>query len=402
MRNKKGLIFVYVFLCAYLIFSNIPVFNLIKMPNNFYVSYDEIERVNEEHGFGNFVNLSLNEGEVTTGQDKPSEAEVVFKLFGFIPVKKVKVKLLPEEEVYVGGFPIGLTLQTEGAVVVSDTVVDVKSAAVSKNTSFKAGDVIKEINGVKINSLDDIDLALYNATSEKVQVIYQRNNQDYKQETGLLKDENGRYKLGLWVRDDFSGVGTLTFIKKDTNEFGALGHAVTNGLNDNILPMVDGDVYSCSLVNVEKGQKNNPGELRCVFVQKNRHGSILKNTKVGIYGRLDDNDLIDQNRTALLGGRLSVKPGKAKIVSNVSGITEEYDIEIIKANFQSKCDDKSLVLRVTDKRLLELTGGIVQGMSGSPIIQNERVVGAVTHVFVSDPTKGYGVYTDWMLEQMSC
>ena len=137
-------------------------------------------------------------------------------------------------------------------------------------------------------------------------------------------------------------------------------------------------------------------------MQKNKQGIITKNTKVGIYGILNvDETLVDQNRHARLGGRLSVKPGKAKIISSVSGISEEYDIEIIKTNFQSKCDDKSLVIKVTDKRLLELTGGIVQGMSGSPIMQNGKVVGAVTHVFVSDPTKGYGVYSDWMLEQMS-
>ncbi len=401
LNKRKSFVLLLVLLLLFAVINNLQMINLFKISDDFYVSYEEINSVNEDKMFGNIVNLSLQEDEVKTGQEKSNEAEIVFKLFGFIPVKKVKVKLLPEEEVYVGGMPVGLTLQTEGAVVVSDTIVDSETASVTKNKFFKNGDLIKEINGKKIESLNDIDIALQD-NKDKVNVLFQRNNDEKSIDIELIKDKNGNNKLGLWVRDDVSGVGTLTFVKKDSGEFGALGHAVTNNQNENVLPMVEGELFSCSLVNIEKGEKNKPGELRCVFVQKNKQGIITKNTKVGIYGILNvDETLVDQNRHARLGGRLSVKPGKAKIISSVSGISEEYDIEIIKTNFQSKCDDKSLVIKVTDKRLLELTGGIVQGMSGSPIMQNGKVVGAVTHVFVSDPTKGYGVYSDWMLEQMS-
>ena len=139
-----------------------------------------------------------------------------------------------------------------------------------------------------------------------------------------------------------------------------------------------------------------------VFVKKDINGTVSLNTKYGIFGKLNENEnLVDKNLKLQLGGRLSVKPGKAKIISSVSGIREEYDIEIIKANYQSVSDDKSIFFRVKDERLINLTGGIVQGMSGSPIIQNDKIIGAVTHVFLSDPTKGYGVYTDWMIEQMN-
>ncbi len=405
MRNglskKKSFVLLIAVLVLFIILNNLQLINIFKITDNFYVSYDEIAEVNENKIFGQMVDVKLQENEVKTGQEKSNEAEVVFKLFGFIPVKKVKVKLLPEEEVYVGGVPVGLTMQTEGAVVVSDTIVDAQTATVTKNKFFKNGDLIKEINGVKIENLDDIDVALQNC-KERVNVKYQRNNNDKSIDVELIKDKSGNNKLGLWVRDDVSGVGTLTFVKKENGQFGALGHAVTNNQNENILPVIEGELYSCNLVNIEKGEKNNPGELRCVFVQKNKQGKIIKNTKVGIYGVLDENEnLVDQNRLAKLGGRLSVKPGKAKIISSVSGIIEEYDIEIVKANFQSKCDDKSFVIKVVDKRLLQLTGGIVQGMSGSPIMQNGKIVGAVTHVFVSDPTKGYGVYSDWMLEQLA-
>lgn len=400
--KKRRIIFLSIAVLIFVIFSNIFFEKLLNLPDEFYVNYQEIENANKEDLFGKIIDLSLQEKDISTGEEKKSESIVIFKLFGVIPIKKVKVNILPEDEVYIGGMPIGLSLQTDGALVVSDTTIDPSSEIkVNKNKYFKNGDIIKEINGVKINSLDDISIILQENGNETVEIVYQRNNQDKTAQVQLLKDSEGKYKMGIWVRDDISGIGTLTFVQKD-NKFAALGHAVTTGQNENIIPLTRGEIYDASLVNIQKGQKNSPGELRCVFVQKNKQGEISKNTKVGLYGELDNiENLIDTNKTALLGGRLSVKPGKAKIVSCVSGIQEEYDIEIIKANYQSKSDDKSMVIRVTDKRLLELTGGIVQGMSGSPIIQNGKVVGAVTHVFISDPTKGYGVYSDWMLEQLN-
>ena len=400
-NNRKGLIFILIFVFVFIIVSNISLIKLIKIPSDFYVSYDEIDRANKEDLFGNFVELKLKENEIKTGKTKVDEGEIVFKLFGFIPIKKVKVKLLPEEEVYIGGSPLGISLQTDGVMVVSNAVYDVKNPELIKNNIFKSGYIIKEINGKKVSTLKDVDKVLENIIdSEKVEIIFNRQNEEIKEKVSLLK-ENEKYKLGLWVRDDISGVGTLTFVRKDNNQFAALGHAVTDGKKEDALPLIGGEVYKCSLVNIKKGEKNNPGELQCVFVNKNKKGNINQNTNVGIFGVMEQiEDMVDVNKSTLLGGRLSVKPGKAKIVSSISGISEEYDIEIIKTNFQSKCSDKSLIIRVVDERLLNLTGGIVQGMSGSPIIQNEKIVGAVTHVFLSDPTKGYGVYSDWMLEQM--
>ena len=191
----------------------------------------------------------------------------------------------------------------------------------------------------------------------------------------------------------------MTFVKKN-GDYGALGHPITNSNSNTIVPITSGNIYDCNLIGIHKGQKNNPGELRGVFVQKNSKGTIEKNTPYGIFGNITESDgLFDTNRCVDIGGRLSVRPGKATLVSSVSGIQEEYEIEIIKASYQTKSSDKSMVFRVTDERLLNLTGGIVQGMSGSPILQNGKLVGAVTHVFLSDSTKGYAVYSDWMLEQ---
>lgn len=402
MINRRFLFVTLLLISLLFVFNNVSLYKIITLPNDFYASYEEISQSNKDKDFGRLVDISFKEGDIATASGKVESGEITFKLFGFIPIKKTTVKILPEEEVYIGGCPIGLSVQTDGAVVISNSMVVPESAKIIKNQYFANGDIIKEINDKEVHSVDDLVKALELLQNDRVTIKYQSNNQNKEKNIDLIKDSNGRYKIGLWVKDNFSGVGTLTFVSKngDNHKFGALGHPITNGNNENIIPVSEGEIYSCSLVDIAKGEKNNPGELRCVFVQKNKKGTFEKNTQVGIFGSIDNmEDLVDQNRTAFLGGRLSVKPGNAKIVSSISGILEEYEIEIIKASYQNKSADKSLVFRVKDKRLLDLTGGIVQGMSGSPIMQDGKIIGAVTHVFVSDPTMGFGVYSDWMLEQ---
>lgn len=395
------LIIILFLLCMLIIYSNIKITDLMEIGEDFYTNYNEVEFANENNRFGRMVSLSLEENEIQTGSNKNKEGTILFKLFGLIPIKKVKVNVLEDEDVYVGGVPIGIYLQTDGTMVVSDTIVDVGSGAVIKNKCLKSGDIIKKINSVEITSAEDISSVLENIKEDRASVEIIRDNKVKDIEVGLLKNKENKYNLGVWVKDDISGIGTLTFVKKDNGDYGALGHPVITGDSSTIIPVSSGKIYDCNLIGINKGSKNKPGELRAVFLQKNEKGNITKNTPYGIFGNISDLDnLVDTNRCLKIGGRLSVKPGKAKIVSSVSGIREEYDIEIIKANFQSKSSDKSIVFRVTDERLLNLTGGIVQGMSGSPIVQGDKIVGAVTHVFLSNSSKGYGVYSDWMLEQL--
>lgn len=399
VKKWKSLILLSIILGLGFCLLNIKFLNIAYLPENFYVSYDEVDKANKENIFGRLVNVSLKE-DLQTGDNKETGGEFVVKLFGFLPIKKVKVNILPEEEVYIGGMPIGLTIHSQGALVVSDSMID--NLSVIKNDRLQSGDIIKEIDGKSIESIDDIQDTVNSTKNDTVKILLQRGNKDKVFTLPILKDKDGENKLGIWVRNDLSGIGTLTFVKKENNQFAALGHAITSGKDNNVIPINSGEIYNCSLINVEKGIKNKPGELRCVFVQRDKKGEIEKNTNVGIYGKIENiEEIVDLNKKINLGGRLSVKPGKGKLISSISGISEEYDIEIIKANYQTKSSDKSLVIRVTDKKLLDLTGGIVQGMSGSPIVQNGKLVGAVTHVFVSDPTKGYGVYSDWMLEQLS-
>lgn len=375
--------FVYAFCCSVLVsFGRIN-----QLGSGFLVDYQDIEIANQNNAFGRLINLSLNKKQSEVGNPDEQSAEIVFKLFGIIPIKKVSVEMVDDAEYYVGGVPIGIEIDAKGAIVVGK----------SEGSQFNAGDIITQIDEKAITNLDDLENAVQECDRD-AEVKFLRKNKEFKKIVKTQKDENGRLKLGLWVKDDVSGVGTLTYVSKKDGSYGALGHAIVDANGGNVVPVSSGKVYKCSLMGIKKGQRNEPGELRCAFSsQKEDKGSITNNTKFGISGVLDNaDDLIDQNRVAKMGGRLGVKMGKAVIVSSVSGIREEYDIEIIKANFQKSADDKSIVFRVKDKRLIDLTGGIVQGMSGSPILQDGKIVGAVTHVFVNDPTKGYGVYVDWM------
>ncbi len=389
-RNSVSLICSILLLCLCLSIL-IPIQNINKIEGDFLTNYEDINNANENKVFGHLIKSELKEKEKIVGGQKTKQGEVVFKLFGFIPVKKVNVVLSDDQEYYVGGVPIGLSINTDGAIVISDEN--------EKDSFLREGDIITEINGVEVETLDSISEILQNC-GEEVEIKVLRKNKEIKSLVKTVRDsETGRLKLGLWVKDDISGIGTLTFVNKNSYRYGALGHPIVEGSGGNVVPVSTGKIYQCNLIGINKGKKNDPGELRCIFVPNSQSkGNIESNDKFGIKGVLDDvSGLVDENLTAKLGGRLGVKMGKAKIISSISGIREEYDIEIIKANYQKSANDKSLVFRVKDKRLLELTGGIVQGMSGSPIMQDGKIIGAVTHVFMSDPTKGYGVYTDWML-----
>ncbi len=392
MKRKFTLTFLVISLClCFLVLSSVQMLNNIE--GGFLADYEDVEIANKNKTFGSFIKTELSEKDKGVSGQKSDTGEVVFKLFGFIPIKKVMVKITNDDDYYVGGVPIGLEINSDGAIVVSRESKEVSD-------KLRDGDIITEIDGISIDSLDKLSEIVQDA-SEEVEVKFLRKNKEIKTILKTYRDaESGRMKLGMMVKDDIAGVGTLTFINTKTHEYGALGHPIIDSNGENIVPVSKGDVYACNLIGINKGKKNAPGELRCVFSSRaDKKGDIKKNNKFGISGTMQNFDgLVDENLTAKVGGRLGVTMGSAKIVSSISGIREEYDIEIIKAKYQKKSDDKSMVFRVKDKRLIELTGGIVQGMSGSPIMQNGKIIGAVTHVFMSDPTKGYGVYIDWMLE----
>ena len=289
-KRDRLALFVMVFVIFSMTFiSNVDFKQIFSLPDGFMASFSDVDKVNENASFGGFIKTCLEEDETNVGTNKDKSGTIVFKLFGFIPIRKVTVTMLPEEEVYIGGVPIGLTVQSEGAIVISDTSYESENGQVEmvKNEYFKAGDIIKSINGQEINNVDQVEKILSESENGVVKIGYLRNNNLKSVDVKLLKNKEGKYKLGLWARDDMSGIGTLTFVNKNTHHYCALGHAITDGHSENIIPVSKGKVFNCSLIGINKGKKNSPGELKGLFMQNDAKGTIDKNCKFGISGKLD-------------------------------------------------------------------------------------------------------------------
>ena len=406
-KSVQRIIFLSNFL--FLVFAIIVVaqtWEVFSLKDDMFVTYSDIENINKDKTFGDFVSANIDEEVVKVGNEKMTISKLIFKLFGFIPIREINVEVSDGKSLFLGGTPIGFAIDIDGLLIMGSTAIESQNGNVDvlEQAGLKVGDIITEINGQKVSDLKDVTNIIENKdyAGESLKVTAIRKNEKFNTELKPALDaQSGKYKIGLWVKNDASGVGTLTYVDEKTNKFGALGHPITDFDTGVIVPAKGGKVFNCSVVGLSKGQKGTPGEMKGVFMQgKNSKGEIAKNTSRGVFGEITDkSNIVDINKRATVGGRLSVKPGKATLVSSVTGVSENYEIEIIKANYQPKSSDKSFVFRVTDERLLDLTGGIIQGMSGSPIMQNGKVIGAVTHVFVTDPTKGYGIYIDWMLEE---
>lgn len=307
-------------------------------------------------------------------------------------------------EVYAGGTPVGVKISTNGVLVVgySDiTEGDKGIESPGKQSGIQLGDVLLEVDSQKIESSKDLSKKINKLKKDKVEILINRNGTEIKRVVNLFKSENSIYKLGLWVRDSTAGVGTLTFYHKNSNTYGALGHPIADNETEKILSVKNGELIESSIISVKKGQRGTPGELKGVFVNTDTpFGDVISNTQCGIFGNIIDNsNVISLNNLYKVGYKDEVKLGKAQIISTIDEEGPKfYDIEIIKVINQTSPSSKSMVIKVTDPDLLEKTGGIVQGMSGSPIIQNNKIIGAITHVLVNKPDTGYGIYIEWMLQ----
>ena len=340
-------------------------------------------------------------GAVNVVSETSGTSELLLSLFG-IPLRRVEVEVSPEKRLIPGGQALGVAMRTDGVRVVGvSEVADGISPA--KDSGLKAGDVIRSINGTAVETADALTDLISAAGSSPVTIDFLRGSASMSVTlTPILDEATGTVRLGAWVRDSTAGVGTLSFYDPDTGAYAALGHAITDGDTGSVLTVSEGQVLRADIVAVQKGQKGAPGELKGSFLREGEVlGSIRRNSILGIYGSFDApaaNPLYPDGLP--IGLRSGVHTGPATILSSVDGAgVQEYAIEITRVNQQTAPAPKSMVLRVTDERLLAATGGIVQGMSGSPIIQDGRLIGAVTHVFVSDPTQGYGLYVDWMMQE---
>lgn len=323
-------------------------------------------------------------------------------ILGVIPVKNIEVLKVNNLEVVAGGTPVGVRITSEGVLVVGHSEVIVNEERTDnpgKNADIRIGDVILTFNGEKIKSSKDLLKKVKSAKSENAVLEIERNSEVIKKEVILVKEKDEDYKLGLWVRDSTAGVGTMTFYEKKSGKYGALGHPITDSDTNKIFEVKDGELLNSSIISVKKGERGMPGELKGIFLdEKSPVGTIVKNTECGIFGKINGM-YKEEGTTYKVGFRDEIKEGKAKIITTVDeNGPREYDIEISKLLPQDKSGPKSMIIKVIDPELLEKTGGIVQGMSGSPIIQNNKIVGAVTHVLINKPDTGYGIYIEWMLQ----
>lgn len=292
-----------------------------------------------------------------------------------------------EVYVYLGGQTAGFTLQTKGATVVGLTEVITQNGIVSpsKCSGIEVGDIILSMNGKDINNAEDIAKVLKEYKSGSIVTKITRKKNEKIVDIFPEEDLQGAYKIGVFVRDDLNGLGTVTFYTEN-GEFASLGHPVIDE-EGSPLQIVDGNVYTASVIGVVKASRGKAGELKGLFIGEKPIGTISKNIPEGLYGKVEEKYYKDYEKLTLSKAQI----GKAQIYTTIDGITPNYyDIEIVKSDFKDG-NNKNYVIKITDKELISKTGGILQGMSGSPIIQNGKLVGAVTHVFLNDGTRGYGI-----------
>lgn len=319
-------------------------------------------------------------------------------LFGIVPVKQVTVEVMDEIKLTPCGTPFGIKMFTSGVVIVgmNDIETDHGSVNPAKDAGLKIGDAIVSIDGQTVLSNEDVAALVQKSSGKELTVIARRNDQEFtaKVKPAKSKTDSG-YKVGLWVRDSSAGIGTMTFYNQENGTFGGLGHAICDVDTGEILPLMSGEVIDVKITGVVKGQSGTPGELKGAFLNDITRGNLQMNTETGIFGTLMEKPVTSD--PIPLAMKQEVREGSAQIITTVDGSGPQfYDIKIEKINYSDQSPTKNMVIKITDQRLKLATGGIVQGMSGSPIIQDGKLVGAVTHVFVNDPLKGYGIFAENM------
>jgi stage IV sporulation protein B len=327
-------------------------------------------------------------------------------LLGLLSVKSISVKAVPNDiSLYPGGQPVGVKLNTKGVLVVALSDVETEEGKITSPgaaAGLQVGDSIVKINDTAINSAEQVSSIVNSSGGKEITLVVTRKNNILNKKLKPIKcTSDSKFKIGLWIRDSTAGVGTLTFYDDKSKKFAALGHPITDADTGTMLSISSGQIVNSSIVSVRKGVRGNPGELKGIFVDEEvTMGDIYKNTECGIFGS-SSKKLINEkyDKPLKIGLRDEIKVGPAQIITTVDGDEPKaYDIEIQKLLQQDEPGPKSMVIKVTDSELLSKTGGIVQGMSGSPIIQNNKIVGAVTHVLINKPDVGYGIYIEWMLK----
>ena len=323
------------------------------------------------------------------------------RLFGIFPIKTVRVQVVEQPVVVVAGVPFGIKLYTDGVLIVGFTDVDTSAgpANPARTAGLRVGDVVVSVNGRAVNTNEELKAAVESSGGSYMTFVIRRDNLDFSVKFRAVRSQlENCYKSGFWVRDSSAGIGTLTFFDPDEGFFGGLGHAVCDVDTDEPLPISAGEIVAAEIYDVEKGGTGTAGSL-CGAVDDDVIGKLVENGGAGVFGTLTRIPGACF-RTVPVAMKQQVTTGKAQVLTTVEGTTPQmYDIEIVQIRYSETALTKNMTIRVTDPTLLEKTGGIVQGMSGSPILKDGQLVGAVTHVLLDDPTTGYAIFAENMLER---
>lgn len=404
MKNAKKILLILI-----LFIILVYVTNISSIPNNLILMEGEELKLKTILG----LSISDNNGETIEAVNSESEKlthkagkmDLSVNLAG-LNVKDFTVNVIPNTVVIPSGETIGLRLFTSGVLVVGMSEIkgeDNNNHMPYKDSGIKEGDMITKVDNEVVTCTSDLTKKINSSNGNAVTLTYERDGNKYNTNIIPTKTDEDEYKLGLWVRDAASGVGTISFYEPRTGEFAALGHGILDVDTEELIDIARGDIVTSKIISIVKGEKGKPGELQGSIENGKIIGEVYKNTNFGIYGKLNNIENLKKegvNEMKVMP-RDEVKEGKASILCTLeNNKQEEYEIEIEKVYTSSNRANKNMIIKVTDERLLQKTGGIIQGMSGSPIIQDGKFVGAVTHVMVNNPEKGYGIFADTMLKQM--
>lgn len=398
MKKIKKILIVIILVLIY-----IYVCNISMLPNNIILMQGEVLNLNTVLGVNvkNAKTVTASSNLNNSIFEETGKMNLELNLFNLFSVKDVTVNVIPKTTVIPLGKAIGMKMYTKGVLVVG--MSEIEGQKPYENTGIETGDKIVEVNNIKINNTDELIACVNSSKGESIEITYISDNEEEVANMSPVKTGENEYKLGLWVRDAAAGVGTLTFYEPSTGEFGALGHGINDVDTYQLIDIANGELVTTNIIDIVKGEDGTPGEIRGVIDGGSTIGSIYKNTNYGVYGKVIDTSRLNlsKNNEIEVANRSEITTGKAEIMCELEDEKiEKYEIEIQKIFLENNQDNKSMLIKVTDEDLIEKTGGIIQGMSGAPIIQNGKFIGAVTHVLVNDSKMGYAVFADLMIKQM--
>ena len=364
---------------------NLPITGIIR-----HKDHEDVEMV-----------INLNEP-VTLMAENLTSYDLELQLFGLFNLKDIELQIVEAKELIPAGIPIGIYLETEGIMIVDIGEVEGRQEiSMPAKYILQQGDYVLKVNGEPVSDKNELVEHIGQCNGESLIFTIKRGNQVFDTKVTPVLNKEDVYQVGIWIKDNVQGIGTLTYVDS-LGSFGALGHGIHDSDTGKIVDIHVGSLYMTNIISIQKGECGDPGELTGIidYNQKYVLGDIYVNADSGISGNCNEQmmELMSRLERLPIGYKHEVSLGPAQIVCTVDGTRQYYDIEITKMHYDAQVENKGLEIEVTDKALLELTGGIVQGMSGSPIIQDGKLVGAVTHVLVNDPTRGYGIFIENMLE----